>query len=133
MQPTHRTVIALLAVCTGGVALVAQQPPVFRAEIDSVQLDVRVVDEDGRFVRDLDRGDLQVFEDGQPQTISTFAMVDIPIAGEAGRPSMIPSDVACRVVLAGTTYRTPGDQMLAVAAGANRDQWAGAVEVLGRA
>ena len=94
MQPIHRTAFALLAVCTGGVALVAQQPPAFRAEIDSVQLDVRVVDEEGRFVRDLGRGDLQVFEDGQPQTISTFAMVDIPIAGEAGRPSLIPSDVA---------------------------------------
>jgi VWFA-related protein len=93
VQPIHRTAFALLAVCTGGVALVAQQPPAFRAEIDSVQLDVRVVDEEGRFVRDLGRGDLQVFEDGQPQTISTFAMVDIPIAGETGRPSLIPSDV----------------------------------------
>ena len=87
-------VAALLAVCACGAALVAQQPPTFRAEIDSVQLDVRVLDGEGRFVRDLGRGDLQVFEDGQPQTITTFAMVDIPIAGEAGRLRAIPSDVA---------------------------------------
>ena len=46
---------------------------------------------------------------------------------------VIPSDVACRVVLAGTTYRTPGDKMLALAEGANRDLWAGSVEVLTRA
>jgi hypothetical protein len=43
---------------------------------------------------------------------------------------VIPSDVACRVVLSGTSYRTAGDQMLAVAGGADRAQWADAVEVL---
>ena len=52
------------------------------------------MDEDGRFVRDLSRGDLQIFEDGQPQAITTFAIVDTPIAGDAGRRSTIPSDVA---------------------------------------
>src|SRR5687767_14783398 len=77
VPPNHRTAVALLAVCTCGAALVAQQPPTFRAEIDSVQLDVRVLDGEGRFVRDLGRSDLQVFEDGQPQTITTFAIVDI--------------------------------------------------------
>ena len=93
MQPIHRTAVALLAVCACVAALGAQQPT-FRAEIDSVQLDVRVLDGEGRFVRDLGRGDLQVFEDGQPQTITTFATVDIPIAGEAGRLRALPSDVA---------------------------------------
>ena len=93
MQPIHRTTFVLLAVCICGAALFAQQPPAFRAEIDSIQLDVRVVDEGGRFVRDLGRGDLQVFEDDQPQAITTFAMVDIPIAGEAGRLRALPSDV----------------------------------------
>ena len=43
VQPIHRTTFALLAVCTCGAALVAQQPPAFRAEIDSVQLDVREI------------------------------------------------------------------------------------------
>ena len=93
MQPIHRTAVALLAVAACGAALLAQQPT-FRSDIDSVQLDVRVIDEEGRFVGDLTRGDLEVFEDGQPQTVSTFAMVDIPIAGDAGRSRAVPSDVA---------------------------------------
>ena len=33
----------------------------------------------GRFVRNLTKDDFQVFEDGKPQTISTFALVDIPV------------------------------------------------------
>jgi hypothetical protein len=43
---------------------------------------------------------------------------------------VIPADVACRVVLSGTTYRTAGEQMRALAAGADRAEWANAVEVL---
>jgi hypothetical protein len=43
---------------------------------------------------------------------------------------MIPADVACRVVLSGTTYRTAGEQMRALAHGAGRAEWADAVEVL---
>jgi len=58
-----------------------------------VQLDVRVVDDDGRFVRDLTSSDLQIFEDGQPEGISTFAMVDIPI-GVVAPHATVPSDVA---------------------------------------
>ena len=93
VQPIHRTAVALLAVAACGAALLAQQPT-FRSDIDSVQLDVRVIDEEGRFVGDLTRGDLEVFEDGQPQNVSTFAMVDIPVAGDAGRSRAVPSDVA---------------------------------------
>jgi VWFA-related protein len=89
---------ALLVVAACGAALLAQQPT-FRSDIDSVQLDVRVIDEEGRFVGDLTRGDLEVFEDGQLQTVSTFAMVDIPIAGDAGRPSAVQSDVATNAVV----------------------------------
>jgi hypothetical protein len=43
---------------------------------------------------------------------------------------VIPTDVACRVVLSGTTYRTEGAQMRALADGAGRAEWADAVEVL---
>jgi hypothetical protein len=43
---------------------------------------------------------------------------------------VIPDDVACRVVLSGTTYRTSGSHMRAVARGASRSTWADAVEVL---
>jgi VWFA-related protein len=69
----------------------AQQPPspqepttpptpevTFKVEVNYVEEDVRVVDRDGRFVRGLKREDFQVFEDGKPQKVEIFGMVDIP-------------------------------------------------------
>ena len=47
-------------------------------------MDVRVVDAEGRFVRDLTKDDFQVEEDGQPQAISTFELVDIPFESSEG-------------------------------------------------
>lgn len=82
---------AFAVVC--GATLAAQQQPTFRSDIALVQLDVRVVDDDGRFVRDLTSSDLQIFEDGQRQTISAFTLVDIPIAGGVRQPMAVPSDV----------------------------------------
>ena len=52
--------------------------PTFKAEVEYVEVDALVVDERGQFVRDLKREDFQVFEDGKPQKIATFALVDIP-------------------------------------------------------
>ena len=69
----------------------AQQPPspqepttpptpevTFKVEVNYVEEDVRVVDREGRFVRGLKREDFQVLEDGKPQKVETFGMVDIP-------------------------------------------------------
>jgi VWFA-related protein len=71
--------LLLALVCGASLAGRQQPPPAFRSEIDSVQIDLRVVDGDGRFVGDLALDDLQVYEDGQPQTITTFGLVEIPI------------------------------------------------------
>ncbi len=68
----------------------AQSPPIFRADVNAVQLDVRAVDRDGRFVRDLSREDFQVYEDDAEQTLSTFALVDLPIV--PGDTRSIPTD-----------------------------------------
>jgi VWFA-related protein len=60
----------------------AQAPPTpevtFKVEVNYVEEDVRVVDKDGNFVRGLKQDDFQVFEDGRPQKVQTFGMVDIP-------------------------------------------------------
>jgi VWFA-related protein len=57
-----------------------QAPEVtFRVEVNYVEEDVRVVDRDGNFVRGLKRDDFQLSEDGKPQKINTFGMVDIPV------------------------------------------------------
>ena len=77
-----------------GAALVAQQPPErpFRRQVEGVQLDVRVVDRDGRFVRDLTKDDLTVLEEGKEQTISSLDLVEIPIVDAAPPPGAIVVD-----------------------------------------
>lgn len=58
----------------------AQQPPVtFRAEVNYVEVDARVVDSGGRFVPTLGQADFQVFEDGTPQQVTVFSLVNIPV------------------------------------------------------
>jgi len=53
---------------------------IFRKEVDEVTLHATVVDQNNRFVTDLGRNDFQVFEDGQPQKITSFRREDIPVA-----------------------------------------------------
>lgn len=58
----------------------APQPPVtFRAEVNYVEVDVRVLDAQGRFVTALTPTDFQVFEDGKPQKVTVFSVVNIPV------------------------------------------------------
>jgi VWFA-related protein len=57
----------------------AQQQPTFKAQVEYVEVDALVSDANGNFVRGLKKEDFQVLEDGKPQTISTFTLVDIPI------------------------------------------------------
>ena len=58
----------------------ASPPPVtFRAEINYVEVDARVVDATGAFVPGLTQGDFEVLEDGKPQQVSAFSFVNIPV------------------------------------------------------
>lgn len=60
----------------------AQEPapgPTFKAQVEYVEVDAVVTDQQGTFIRNLAKDDFQVFEDGKPQTISAFSVVDIPI------------------------------------------------------
>jgi len=57
-----------------------QMPPVtFKVEINYVEVDAVVVDRQGNFVRDLKRDDFELLEDGEPQKISTYSLVNIPV------------------------------------------------------
>jgi len=53
---------------------------VFRKEVEEVVLHATVIDDKQRMVTNLERGAFQVFEDGQPQTITSFRHEDIPVA-----------------------------------------------------
>ena len=58
----------------------AEQPAVtFRVEVNYVEVDAIVTDERGNIVRDLTRDEFQILEDGKPQQVDLFALVDIPI------------------------------------------------------
>jgi VWFA-related protein len=82
----------LSAAVTNGVVLgqgqapAPQQPPItFRAEVNYVEVDARVLDKDGKFISGLVPDDFQVFEDGKPQKVSAFSLVNIPVE-HAARP-----------------------------------------------
>jgi VWFA-related protein len=55
------------------------QGPTFKAEVEYVEVDAVVTDEKGQLVQGLTKDDFQVSEDGKPQTISAFSVVNIPI------------------------------------------------------
>jgi VWFA-related protein len=57
-----------------------QQPPPFKSGVQLVEVDVRVFDRDGRFVRDLRAEDFELLEDGSPQKIEAIYLVE-PDAG----------------------------------------------------
>jgi hypothetical protein len=53
--------------------------PVFRTQVNFVEVDAFVMDEQGEFLRDLTRDDFEVLEEGVPQEITAFAEISIPI------------------------------------------------------
>jgi len=53
---------------------------VFRKEVDEVTLHATVVDDKNHLVTDLVRADFTVYEDGQPQKVTSFRREDIPVA-----------------------------------------------------
>ena len=99
MTPNLR--LAVLLAVLAGTATFAQQPqpsqpqpsqpqpqtppPTFRVEVNYVEVDALVTDANGNPVADLTAGDFEVLEDGKPQKISAFSLVNIPIE-RAERP-----------------------------------------------
>jgi VWFA-related protein len=53
---------------------------VFRKQVEEVQLHATVLDDKHRMVTDLAKGDFQVYENGQPQQITSFDRRDIPVS-----------------------------------------------------
>lgn len=53
---------------------------VFKKQVQEVTLHATVVDETGKPVTSLDRNAFMVFQNGQPETISSFRREDVPVA-----------------------------------------------------
>jgi VWFA-related protein len=56
-----------------------EQGPTFKLAVEFVEVDAIVTDDTGDFVRGLSKDDFQILDDGKPQTISNFSVVDIPV------------------------------------------------------
>lgn len=71
---------------------VDEQPAVrFSIEVNYVEVNAIVVDEEGRFVRDLRPENFELYEDGELQDIASFALVDVPL--ERPKPVIFAEDV----------------------------------------
>ena len=115
---TQRLSVAILAAALGA-ALSAQQPPptaqtpadqppvTFRVEVNYVEVDAFVTDAEGKPVNELTAADFEVFEDGKPQKVTAFSLVNIPIE-RAERPlfagKAIEPDVQTNEHLEGRIY-----------------------------
>lgn len=53
---------------------------VFKKQVQEVVLHATVVDQTGRLVTSLDRGAFSIYQNGQPQTITSFRHEDVPVA-----------------------------------------------------
>jgi VWFA-related protein len=60
-----------------GSQSVSTPTPTFRADVEYVEVDVLVTDEQNRFVSNLQKEDFQISEDGKPQAITNFALVEL--------------------------------------------------------
>lgn len=80
----------LLSIAVGASLLSAQQPTTpsatFQVEVDFVDIDAVVTDERGNFVTDLTKDDFELLDEGKPQAISAFSLVDLPLPAAAARP-----------------------------------------------
>ena len=93
---SHRAAsqLAIAAAILCGVVLSAQQGaqnPVFRSRVDAIEIEMRVVDQRGVPVTDLDRSEVEVFEEGRRQEITAFQRVSIPIATSVEPPPTSPA------------------------------------------
>jgi len=84
------SILALLTVTVPGVGAQQTPPtqlppgaqidtPVFRSTVDAIELDAFVVDANGVPVTNLTADDFEILDDGNPQEITLFSAVNIPI------------------------------------------------------
>jgi VWFA-related protein len=92
---------AVIVFLAGGPPAAQQAPqqpsdsPVFRGSVQSIEVDVRVTDREGRIVRGLTRDDFTLLEDGKAQSIVTASFIDLEVESPITRmiPGVIDSDV----------------------------------------
>lgn len=77
----RRAALLVLAASLAGAALSAQDRPArFRSGVDLISVTATVVDREGHLVTGLPREAFEVFEDGEPQTITQFTNERVPVS-----------------------------------------------------
>ena len=77
-MPSRVAIALLVIVCCTHVVVGAPQQPTFRVQVEAIEIDASVTDASGRVVTDLTRDDFEILENGKPQTITSFGLVNIP-------------------------------------------------------
>src|SRR4051812_31542544 len=101
-----------LWVALAAVGVSARQSPtapvVFHATVNYVEVDATVTDARGNAVHDLAAADFEVLEDGQRQTIASFASVDLPVQRAVPSPLLVNAaiepDVRTNAAIKGGIY-----------------------------
>src|SRR4051812_26299932 len=73
--------LAVLVLSLGSAVRPQEQPPpvTFKVDVNYVEVGAVVTDAQGRFVESLGKDDFQILEDGRPQKVAGFSLVDIPV------------------------------------------------------
>src|SRR6185436_15345873 len=94
VKPMKRLLLSLLVASLTGYASAQQPTPipkpseeqVVRINTDLIQIDVTVLDKDGKVVTGLRADDFELYENGKPQTISNFSFVSKLNGGASVNP-----------------------------------------------
>jgi VWFA-related protein len=86
-----------------------QSQVTFRLDVSYIEVDAVVTDGQGAFVRDLQPSEVEVLEDGRPQVLSHFSLVDIASDRSGPRrdpplPAMLPDVADNRTAFDGRLY-----------------------------
>ena len=81
-----------------------RDPRTFRAGVEAVEIDVRVVDEQGNLVTGLARDDFEVFENGVRQQVTAFTALDVPFVPRPAAAAIEPDVQTNRTPFNGRLY-----------------------------
>ena len=91
-----RAAVAVVALGLGSLSAPraqepARQNPSFRAGATAVILDVVIRDRRGRTVRDVQRGEVTVLEDGSPREVKSFRLIERTPTAPSAAPTVPPA------------------------------------------
>ena len=105
---TRTVALCLFLLLWSGVAVAQTAAPggqTFRSDIEAVEIDVRVVDQDGRPVAGLTAADFELFEDGVRQEIRLATAAQVPVVARPRTRAWIEPDTQTnRVPFDGRVY-----------------------------